>query len=75
MMTVALGFLSTAFLFWSATVAGERRSAIIGTVGFALLVAAMVAARAGRPADRQFVDPIEHVGPAVCQSSNVAEHT
>jgi len=73
MMTVALGFLSTGFLFWSATVAGERRSAIIGTVGFAFLVGAMVAARADRPAEREFVDPIEHIGPTVRQSLKVAE--
>jgi hypothetical protein len=72
MMTAALGFLSTALLFWSATTAGERRSVLIGTVGFGVLVAAMVGARAERSDIRRFVDPIGHAGPVVCHSRNIA---
>lgn len=72
MMTAVLGFLSTALLFWSASTAGERRSAVIGTVGFGVLVVAMVAAGADRSDIWRFVDPIGLTGPVVCHSRTIA---
>jgi hypothetical protein len=53
MITASLGILSTALLFWSATVAGEWRSAVIGIAGFAVLVAAMLTAHAAQNAETE----------------------
>jgi hypothetical protein len=53
MITATLGILSTALLFWSATIAGEWRSAVIGIAGFAVLVAAMLTAHAGKAAESE----------------------
>jgi hypothetical protein len=66
MITAALGLLSTAFLFWSATVAGEWRSAVVGLVGFAFLVAAMITANAGLPSGSGRAEPAMLSDPAGC---------